>query len=144
MEAFTKQAQSLDCSDTVQMHAALSQVHLPCRVVWGAADEAQKVQAGERLAAELNAPFYTMVAGRHFTPENHPEVVASEINALVDQVKLHVSYLTALPASLPASSSSSSLLTRLPPPPSRRAESSGRRSAGISPTALPGPGLERV
>lgn len=45
---------------------------LPARVVWGAADQFQKLHYGERLARDLDAPLRRIDGGKHFTPEDHP------------------------------------------------------------------------
>ena len=55
----------------------------PARVVWGEADKFQRVQYGERLAGDLRTTLTRIPAGKHFTPEDHPETVADAINDLV-------------------------------------------------------------
>ncbi|EAQ04549.1 probable oxidoreductase-putative hydrolase involved in aromaticring cleavage [Pseudooceanicola batsensis HTCC2597] len=85
-EAFVRQAQSLNVEDTKTIAGQLSGLGLPARIVWGAADEFQKVEYGERLAADLGAPLRRIEGGLHFTPEDHPRILADEINALLRTV----------------------------------------------------------
>ncbi|MFC6489332.1 alpha/beta fold hydrolase [Nitratireductor sp. GCM10026969] len=55
--------------------------------VWGAADQFQKAEYGERFARDLSAPLRQIEQGRHSTPEDHPEIVAHEINQLLADVQ---------------------------------------------------------
>jgi len=55
----------------------------PARIIWGAADAFQKVSYGERLGADLGTSVERIDGGKHFTPEDHPEVIARGINELV-------------------------------------------------------------
>ena len=86
-EAFVRQAQSLNVEDTKAIADQLPGLAIPARIVWGAADEFQKIEYGERLAKDLNAPLRRIEGGKHFTPEDHPDVLAEEINALVRTVE---------------------------------------------------------
>lgn len=86
-EAFVRQAQALDVEDTKAIAGRLPTLGIPARIVWGAADEFQPIEYGERLAADLNAPLRRIEGGLHFTPEDHPEIVAEEINALIRDVE---------------------------------------------------------
>ena len=81
-EAFVRQAQSLDVEDTKSISGQLSSLNIPARIAWGADDEFQKLKYGERLAADLRAPLRRIEGGKHFTPEDYPEIIAEEINAL--------------------------------------------------------------
>jgi len=54
-------------------------------VVWGEAD-ALGIASGERLAAELGVSLIRIPGGRHFTPEDHPKIVAAAINAVLAEV----------------------------------------------------------
>ncbi|MEP2682855.1 MAG: alpha/beta hydrolase [Sulfitobacter sp.] len=85
-EAFVRQAQSLDVEDTKAIADKLPTLNIPARIVWGAADEFQKLEYGERLAKDLNAPLRRIEGGKHFTPEDHPDLLAEEINALIRTV----------------------------------------------------------
>ncbi len=58
-------------------------LRLPARIVWGVADQFQKIAFGERLAQDLEAPLRRIEGGKHFTPEDHPDVIAEEITSLV-------------------------------------------------------------
>ncbi|WP_375264183.1 alpha/beta fold hydrolase [Palleronia sp.] len=86
-DAFVRQAQSLDVEDTKAVADQLPALHMPARIVWGAADEFQKIEYGERLAADLKAPLRRIEGGLHFTPEDHPQILAEEINALIQTVE---------------------------------------------------------
>ena len=85
-EAFVRQAQSLDVEDTKAIADKLPTLNIPARIVWGADDEFQKLEYGERLAKDLNAPLRRIEGGKHFTPEDHPDLLAEEINALIRTV----------------------------------------------------------
>ena len=77
------QLTSLDARDTLSFADRLPDLRLPARVVWGAADPFQKLGFGERLAADLGTEVRRIPAGSHFTPEDHPDVVAEAINELL-------------------------------------------------------------
>lgn len=81
--ALARQALALDENDTVAIQSDLHHLGLPARVVWGAADQFQKVRYGERLAADLDAPLERLSGGKHFTPEDHPGAIAAAVNDLV-------------------------------------------------------------
>ena len=85
-EAFVRQVEALDVRDTLAVAEALPSLGLPARLVWGAADPVQKLEYGERLAEDLKAPLRRIEGGKHFTPEDHPDVVAEELQALIDAV----------------------------------------------------------
>lgn len=80
-----RQVTSLDVNDTVAVAHQLPLLGLPARVVWGDADQFQKVAYGERLAADLGTPLTRIGYGKHFTPEDHPEEVARAVNELLSQ-----------------------------------------------------------
>lgn len=77
------QVSDLDVRDTLAVADLLPGLDLPARVVWGEADQFQKVRFGERLAADLGTELRRIPGGKHFTPEDHPQVVAEAINELV-------------------------------------------------------------
>ena len=77
------QLTSLDKRDTLSIADRLPALDLPARVVWGVADPFQKLRFGERLAADLGTEVRRIPGGSHFTPEDHPEVVAEAINELL-------------------------------------------------------------
>ncbi|MEQ3626853.1 MAG: alpha/beta hydrolase [Celeribacter sp.] len=85
-EAFVRQTQSLDVEDTKAIVDRLPTLGIPARIVWGVADDFQKIEYGERLSRDLNAPLRKIEGGLHFTPEDHPQILAEEINALADTV----------------------------------------------------------
>ena len=85
-EAFVREVKALDAKVTLAISDDLSQLGAPARIVWEAADQFQKIEYGERLARDLDAPLRRIESGKHFTPEDHPDVVAEEINRLLQQV----------------------------------------------------------
>lgn len=84
--ALIAQMKALDVNDTLAVAADLPKLRgIPCRIIWGASDGFQKVRYGERLARDLGASLQRIEGGKHFTPEDHPEVIARGINELVAQ-----------------------------------------------------------
>ena len=84
--ALARQVQALDVRDTLAVQDALPTLDVPARIVWGAADAFQEVLYGERFARDLRAPLRRIEGGKHFVPEDHPDVLAEEVLALVRQV----------------------------------------------------------
>jgi pimeloyl-ACP methyl ester carboxylesterase len=84
---WSDRSKALDARDTLAFAAQLPRLNLPARVVWGVADKFQKIEVGERLARDLHAPLRRIEGARHFTPEDHPETVAEEINLLLEEVR---------------------------------------------------------
>jgi pimeloyl-ACP methyl ester carboxylesterase len=80
-----RQVTSLDVQDTIAVADQLPALGLPTRVVWGDADQFQKVAYGERLAADLGIPLTRIRGGKHFTPEDHPGEIARAVNELLSQ-----------------------------------------------------------
>jgi pimeloyl-ACP methyl ester carboxylesterase len=69
------------------VEGALPELGVPARLVWGAADPFQRIDYGERFARDLKAPLRRIENGRHFTPEDHPDIVAEEIGLLLEDVR---------------------------------------------------------
>lgn len=90
-EAFVRQVRSLNVRDTLAVQNALPHLKVPARVVWGAADQFQKVRYGERFSRDLGTALQRIEGGKHFTPEDHPEVIAEALNDLVLEVQAEVS-----------------------------------------------------
>jgi pimeloyl-ACP methyl ester carboxylesterase len=88
-DAFVRQIQSLDTHDTLAVAGQLSGLTVPVRVVWGEADQFQKIEYGERLSRDLKAPLYRIPGGKHFTPEDYPDIVAAAIDELLAQASNH-------------------------------------------------------
>ncbi|MGY1708189.1 alpha/beta fold hydrolase [Geodermatophilus sp. SYSU D00758] len=78
-----RQVRALPVEDTLAVADRLPTLGLPARVVRGEADRSQEVDHG-RLAADLGTPLQPIPGGRHFTPEDHPEVVAAAVDELLD------------------------------------------------------------
>ena len=86
-DALIRQIRALDVNDTLAVAPRLPTLRgIPARVVWGAADQFQKVEYGERFARDLGTPLDRIEGGKHFTPEDHPERIAAALNALVLEV----------------------------------------------------------
>ena len=84
--AIARQAAALDVRDTLAVQDRLPSLEVPARIVWGVADPFQKVAYGERFARDLGTAVRRIEGGKHFTPEDHPDVVAEEIRSLAAEV----------------------------------------------------------
>lgn len=69
------------------MRDQLPRLNVPARVVWGVEDQFQKVRYGEYFARDLGTTLQRIPGGKHFTPEDHPEVIATALNGLVRKVR---------------------------------------------------------
>jgi pimeloyl-ACP methyl ester carboxylesterase len=78
-----RQVRSLRVEDTLAVADGLPSLGLPARIVWGDADQFQKVQYGRRLARDLGTELRPIAGGKHFTPEDHPQVIADAVNELL-------------------------------------------------------------
>ena len=81
-----RQMQALDVHDTLAISDELRHTNVPARVAWGDADQFQKLEYGKRLAEDLGASLCRIQGGKHFTPEDHPDIIADEINELIRTV----------------------------------------------------------
>jgi pimeloyl-ACP methyl ester carboxylesterase len=81
--AMVRQMDALHVEDTLAIADKLPSLNIPARLAWGEADQFQKIEYAERLSRDLDAPLRRIKGGKHFTPEDHPEVIAEEIMALV-------------------------------------------------------------
>lgn len=88
-DAFVRQVESLDVRDTLAIAPQLPALGVPARIVWGDADQFQKIAYGERLAHDLDAPLVRIPGGKHFTPEDYPDIVADAIRELLVQIDPH-------------------------------------------------------
>lgn len=84
--ALTRQVLALDVRDTLAVQDRLPTLDVPARVVWGVADPFMELQYGERFARDLGTTLRRIEGGKHFTPEDHPDVVAEEIRSLAAEV----------------------------------------------------------
>jgi pimeloyl-ACP methyl ester carboxylesterase len=84
--AMIRQVRSLDVRDTLAVQDALRDLRVPARVVWGAADQFQKVQYGERFAWDLRTEMHRIEGGKHWTPEDHPNDIAAATNEVLGEV----------------------------------------------------------
>lgn len=81
--ALVAQMKALHVEDTLAVAGKLSQLDRPARIVWGAADQFQRIEYGERFSRDLGAPLHRIEQGKHFTPEDHPDIIAEEIKELL-------------------------------------------------------------
>jgi pimeloyl-ACP methyl ester carboxylesterase len=86
-EALIRQIEALNVADTQSIAEALPNLQVPARIVWGAADQFQKLRYGQRFARDLRAPLFKIEKGKHFTPEDHPQDVAGAIIELLESVQ---------------------------------------------------------
>ena len=84
--AMADQVTALDVRDTLAVQDRLPDLGVPARVVWGVADQFQRIAYGERFARDLGTTVRRIEGGKHFTPEDHPDVVAEEIRSLAAEV----------------------------------------------------------
>lgn len=84
--AFIRQVRALDVHDTLAIADQLPGLDIPARLVWGAADQFQKISYGYQLAHDLRARLDRIDGGKHFVPEDHPDRVAAAINGLVAEL----------------------------------------------------------
>ncbi len=77
------QIECLDVNDTLAIADRLPDLNLPARIVWGEADQFQTIDYAQRFVRDLNAELRCIPGGKHFTPEDHPDVLAEEIMLLV-------------------------------------------------------------
>lgn len=82
--AFMRQVRSLDVRDTLAVADRLPGLDVPVRIVWGAADQFQKIGYGYRLAYEMDGELERVEDGKHFMPEDHPATVAAAVNELLE------------------------------------------------------------
>lgn len=85
--ALIRQIRALDVQDTLAVQHDLPKLDVPARVVWGAADQFQKVGYGERLASDLGTVLTRIEGGKHWTPEDHPDAIAVAINEVLEAVE---------------------------------------------------------
>ncbi|MDP8977010.1 MAG: alpha/beta fold hydrolase [Actinomycetota bacterium] len=78
--ALARQVSWLHARDTLEVAGRIRELDVPARVVWGAADQFQKVAYGERFAWDLGAELRRIEGGRHFVPEDHPEALAAAVD----------------------------------------------------------------
>lgn len=91
-EPLVRQMRALDVDDTIAVATDLPKLRgIPSRVIWGAADQFQKMHYGERLARDLGATLERIAGGKHFTPEDHPGRIASALRSLLREVETRAS-----------------------------------------------------
>jgi pimeloyl-ACP methyl ester carboxylesterase len=78
-----RQVSALDVNDTLTVAHRLEHLDIPARVVWGLSDQFQKARYGERLARALGTRPIGISGGKHFTPEDHPDIIARATHELL-------------------------------------------------------------
>ena len=81
-----RQVRSLDVQDTLRVAPRLPDVHVPARVVWGAADQFLPLRYGQRLARDLGTEVRPIEGGKHFVPEDHPDEIAKAVAEVLREV----------------------------------------------------------
>lgn len=86
-KAFAHQLRHFDARDTLAVAHELPRLNLkvPVHIVWGEEDPLG-MASGEQLAMDLRAPLHRIPGGRHFTPEDHPSILAGTIDAVLAEV----------------------------------------------------------
>jgi pimeloyl-ACP methyl ester carboxylesterase len=86
-KAFAHQLRHFYSQDTMAVARDLPHLNLgvPVRVIWGEADPLG-MASGERLAKDLGAPIKRIPGGRHFTPEDYPDVIAHAVRDVLDEL----------------------------------------------------------
>lgn len=87
--AFAHQLRSLDASDTLAIAQGLSGVRVPARIVWGE-DDPLGVASARQLARDLDAQLLVIPNARHYTPEDHPGMVAQCIEQVLATIGVSV------------------------------------------------------
>lgn len=87
--ALVRQVQALDTNDTLAVQDAIPSLRgrFPAAVVWGAADQFQKLRYGHRFARDLGCELTAIDGGKHFLPEDHPVLVATAIERIVVEAR---------------------------------------------------------
>lgn len=85
--AFARQIAALRRRHTSAVAGDLPGLGIPARIAWGTDDNFLKLRYGERFARDLSAPLRRIEGGKHFTPEDSPEIVAEEIRKLIATVE---------------------------------------------------------
>ncbi len=74
-------------NDTLALANEVPRLRVPARIVRGAANQFRKFSYGERLARDRHTPLARIEGGKHFTPEDRPNIFAEEVNDLLREVK---------------------------------------------------------
>lgn len=83
--AMARQVTALDVQDTRGVSERVRTLDVPARVVWGTGDQFQKLEYGERFARDLGVSLRRIEGGKHFTPEDHSDVIAEELIGLATE-----------------------------------------------------------
>lgn len=80
-------ANEFDTIRTAQKLHTLAKLTFPKTVIWGTKDPLG-VDSAERLAKDIDANLQLIPGGKHFTLENHPEIIAKAINGMISIVSM--------------------------------------------------------
>lgn len=85
--AFAHQLAHFSARETRALAPELPRLDLnaPVQLVWADRDPLG-MHSGEQLARDLAAPLQRIPGGRHFTPEDHPEVLAQAVRSVMESV----------------------------------------------------------
>lgn len=86
-EALVRQVRELDPHDTAELAEALTRLGVPARVLWGEDDPFQSPRHGQWLAERLGAPLERVRGGRHFVPEDRPDLVLEAVNGVLREAR---------------------------------------------------------
>lgn len=86
-KALAHQLRHFNPEETKEVSAVLENLNLsvPARVVWGEKDPLS-MESAERLAMALKAPLIKIPGARHFTIEDHSEIIAQTIKDVIAEV----------------------------------------------------------
>lgn len=88
-KAFAQQINSLNNNDTISISGKLSSLDISTRIVWGEQDRLS-LESAQRLAQDLKAELIVIPGARHFTPEEHPNILAASINHVLVEISQKV------------------------------------------------------
>lgn len=99
-DALAHQLSFFDNEDTRRAGRHLIPLGCPTTVVWGERDPLG-LPSARNLAARLNADLFVIPDAYHFTPEDHPEVIAGILRRTIERAEIrppHMRFVQALAA----------------------------------------------
>lgn len=81
-KVFARQLRSLRNKDTASLEGKLSRIKIPAKVIWGELDRLD-TESGRKLADQLGVEMAIIPGAKHFTPEDHPDVIAAAVKDLL-------------------------------------------------------------
>ncbi len=77
--SLTRDAASLNTSQTMELVPSLTRLPNPALILWGADDPFQPVTSARRLAADLQKATLAVLPGGHFLPLERPQEIAEQL-----------------------------------------------------------------